>query len=275
MDFQESFFDTGELKLRVMEGPRAGPPLVLAHGATGNWKSWMSVLPALTGHWHVYALELRGHGLSDRARSVEGYHLSQFASDILAFLRRGVENPPILMGHSWGAMTALLCAGVEKNCLRAAVLVDPPLMLRRENTESKPFTEFFAGLRAMKQAGLGQTEIMAVMSQQMPDLPADSLGAFSQAAFQVDVQFLNAMLDGFDPVQGIDFATVCESVARPTLLMQANLAKGGALPQQDADFAMAHTKGMQRVRFDCGHDIMDEQTGAFLASFESFAGELK
>ena len=29
MELKESFFDTGEVRLHVLEGPRSGPPLVL------------------------------------------------------------------------------------------------------------------------------------------------------------------------------------------------------------------------------------------------------
>ena len=62
----EKSFDTGELPLNYAEGPTSGPPLVLLHGLTGWWHAWEPCLPQLTPTWHVYAVDLRGHGQSGR-----------------------------------------------------------------------------------------------------------------------------------------------------------------------------------------------------------------
>jgi hypothetical protein len=57
MELKERFFDTGEIKLHYMEGPNTRPPLVMLHGATGNWEAWNHLLPELTRRWHVFAPE--------------------------------------------------------------------------------------------------------------------------------------------------------------------------------------------------------------------------
>jgi len=141
MQHKEFFFDTGELRLHVVEGPGVGPPLVLLHGATNRWQEWLPILPQLEQRWHVYAVDLRGHGQSGPAADVAGYHLGRFAADIAALLRERVEEPCLLMGLSWGALTALFAAQLAPDRVRALVLEDPPLMLRRETTENRPILE--------------------------------------------------------------------------------------------------------------------------------------
>src|SRR5207249_7975097 len=43
------------------------PPLLLLHGFTGHAHAWDTLAIALQPHFHVYALDARGHGDSDPA----------------------------------------------------------------------------------------------------------------------------------------------------------------------------------------------------------------
>ncbi len=84
----------------------------------------------------MYVLELRGHGLSGRAADSQGYHISRNVADLAAFLRGQVGEPAVVYGHSWGAVVSYLSGGPAKEYLRALVLEDPPLMLRRKNMKA-------------------------------------------------------------------------------------------------------------------------------------------
>jgi pimeloyl-ACP methyl ester carboxylesterase len=121
MEPKDSFFDTGEVRLDYIEGPQAGPPLVLLHGATGNHGSWSALFPDLAEHWHIFALDLRGHGQSGWAAGAQagpqGYHILRFVHDITAFLHKRVESPAVLVGHSWGGVGASAC---QRNLKRSA-----------------------------------------------------------------------------------------------------------------------------------------------------------
>ena len=54
------------LRLRVLDWGGSGrPPLLLLHGFTGHAHAWDTLSLALQPHFHVYALDQRGHGDSD------------------------------------------------------------------------------------------------------------------------------------------------------------------------------------------------------------------
>jgi alpha-beta hydrolase superfamily lysophospholipase len=68
----------------VVQGDPKGPVLVLLHGAGDSWHSYERVLPLLPASYRVYAVTLRGHGLSDHPET--GYSRADFAGDILEFI---------------------------------------------------------------------------------------------------------------------------------------------------------------------------------------------
>ncbi len=89
--FKEQPFDAGVVTLNYAEGPAAGPPLVLLHGGSARWQAWETIIPDLDGQWHLYALDLRGHGRSGRVPM--RYRLQDYADDLIAFLERRVAEP--------------------------------------------------------------------------------------------------------------------------------------------------------------------------------------
>src|SRR5258708_11266227 len=103
----EAKFHTGPVTLNYAEGPDAGPPLVLLHGGSARWQYFDDILPDLTARWHVFAPDLRGHGLS--GRTAGRYTLRDYADDLAAFLQK-LSGPASLFGHSLGGMVALMTA---------------------------------------------------------------------------------------------------------------------------------------------------------------------
>ncbi|MET3926273.1 alpha/beta hydrolase [Devosia sp. 2618] len=83
-----------------------GPPLLLLHGGLATAEtSWDSRYPQLTEHFHVYAPDTRGHGLTDNPSGRLGY--DQFADDAVAFCRAlGIEQP-LIVGYSDGGQACI------------------------------------------------------------------------------------------------------------------------------------------------------------------------
>jgi alpha-beta hydrolase superfamily lysophospholipase len=55
--------DTARGAIALREAPNpAAPPLVLLHGIGSRAESWWPVLDPLAARFHLYALDLRGHG---------------------------------------------------------------------------------------------------------------------------------------------------------------------------------------------------------------------
>jgi pimeloyl-ACP methyl ester carboxylesterase len=276
MNLQDFFFETGEIRLHGMEGPRSGPPLVLLHGSTGSWRSWISTLPRLVERWQVFVLDLRGHGQSGRAKDPAGYHISQNVSDTVAFLRERVEDRAVLMGHSWGGVVSLLSGAAGKQWLRGIVAIDPPLLIRRENTESKPYIEYFTWQYQMKQSGYQLKDYQAEIQKMNPEFSTEDARIWAQEKMDVDCNYLVEIMDTLEPARGVDFASALKGIECPVLLMQADPAKGAALVQADLDFAMKYT---QDVRLACfpgaGHGLHEEQPLQFFKELDDFTASLK
>jgi pimeloyl-ACP methyl ester carboxylesterase len=119
----ERSFDAGTLSLNYAEEPAAGPPLVLLHGASGCWQTFLPIIPFVGWRWHLYAPDFRGHGRSGRVGGT--YRLGDFAQDTTRFLREVVREPAVLLGFSLGAVVATQVAAESPDAVRAVVLEDP------------------------------------------------------------------------------------------------------------------------------------------------------
>lgn len=104
------------------------PVLALLHGIALTAWSWAPVARRLCHAFRVLAIDLRGHGLSEGARSdLTPDSLAWDTLTVLAANGAGVEagGPPALVaGHGVGAMVAARMARLQPGSVAGAVLVD-------------------------------------------------------------------------------------------------------------------------------------------------------
>lgn len=108
------------------EGPNNGLPLVLLHGQGSRWEDYRRVLPALSQDHHVYAVDVYGHGRSDRLPPQQ-YSNARVASLLAELLETVVGRPAMVSGHSSGGLLALWLAAYRPDLVRGLLLEDPPL----------------------------------------------------------------------------------------------------------------------------------------------------
>jgi len=98
------------------DGPRQ---IGLVHGLgadSGTWQPLVDLMVA-TGEFTVTAIDLRGHGTSDRASS---YALEEMAADVVENLPAGLDA---VIGHSLGG--AVLVRAAERLAPTRAIYLDP------------------------------------------------------------------------------------------------------------------------------------------------------
>jgi pimeloyl-ACP methyl ester carboxylesterase len=106
--------------------PRAErkPPVLFVHGvAHAAWvfqENWMA--PTVERGYPAYALSLRGHGGSAGHRKIGRTLMRDYVHDIMQTITE-LPQPPVLIGHSMGALLAQLVA--ERYPVRALVLLTP------------------------------------------------------------------------------------------------------------------------------------------------------
>ena len=83
-----------------------GPTLLLLHGAGATTHSWRDLIPTLSAHHHVVALDLPGHGFT-RAGTRTRLGLEKTANDIAALCTHQGWQPKAIIGHSAGGAVAL------------------------------------------------------------------------------------------------------------------------------------------------------------------------
>ena len=114
--------DVGETVLVAhLSGAEGAPPAVLLHGLGESAATWDDVVPALADGHRVVALDLRGHGGSGRPGR---YSYELMRDDVLAALDRLGLPAVTLVGHSMGAMVALLVAQAQPQRIGRLVLED-------------------------------------------------------------------------------------------------------------------------------------------------------
>lgn len=116
-------------QLSYLEWGANGRPLFLLHGITSNAWGWWRVAPALVAAgYHVYALDMPGHGESELYTD---HRIAALADLIGAALGRLAPGGYDLLGHSWGGAVALMLAVTAGagNLVRRLVLEDPAMRM--------------------------------------------------------------------------------------------------------------------------------------------------
>jgi pimeloyl-ACP methyl ester carboxylesterase len=125
---QDRFFDSAGVRIRYVDHG-AGLPVVLIHGFTANIeRSWIEtgVLPDLARDYRVIALDLRGHGGSDKPRDPRAYddigldvirlldHLEISRAHVVGYSLGGIIVAKLLTTHSERFLSAVLGAAAYR-----------------------------------------------------------------------------------------------------------------------------------------------------------------
>ncbi len=277
----------GSLPLHHAEGPDHGPPLVLLHGVIRRWQDFLPILPALCFRWRVLAVDFRGHGRS--GHDPDGrYRVVDYVADVVSLIEhRSPSEPVILVGHSLGAMVAAAVAAEMPGRVRAVVLEDPPFAMMGDRIGETSYLDLFRGYRPFAGSRLPVPEIAAGLAEIRLTPPgqtapirlgdardATSLRFSASCLRQLDPAVLGPIVDG-RWLDGYDVAGTLRKVACPTLLLQADFAAGGALPDDYAVEVASTIPDATHIRLPgIGHQIHGSQPEAMLRLMTGFLESL-
>lgn len=102
---ESGFADSKGVKIHYVTSGK-GPLVILLHGFPDYHYTWRDQMPALTKHFQVVALDLRGYNKSDQPRNVEDYTMDKLVGDVAAVLKHLKQEKATIVGHDWGGAIA-------------------------------------------------------------------------------------------------------------------------------------------------------------------------
>lgn len=273
--WQTGKIETNGIKLAYTHTGGAKPALVLAHGVTDNGLCWTPLATHLASDYDVIMVDARGHGQSDAPAT--GYDPLTQANDLAGVIvGLGLERPRVL-GHSMGAVTALVLAGIQPDLPGAILLEDPPSWWT-EAAGQAPTAEtaqmeaaHLAGMRAWFSSLSQKTraELLAEQQAAAPTWSEAELAPWADSKLQVSPHVISV----FDPQtpRAVDWPAVLSRITCPVLLLTADLARGAALGPEGVAALQALVPQLQPVHIEgAGHNIRREQFEHFLEAVRSF-----
>jgi pimeloyl-ACP methyl ester carboxylesterase len=262
---RDQFFDSAGVRIRYIDvGPRDGEPVVLIHGglATAEWQ-WgeTGLIDALTDDYRVVALDLRGHGKSDKPHDVEAYG-NAMVDDVIRLLDHLDVERAHVVGYSLGGRIVFKLVADHPE----RVISSMPC-----GTDAEPLGE----------ATLQRFEALASMLVQSRDARPivarfNVDGAMTEEAIDREAARLNAMND-FDAV-----AAVLRSIAE--LTPDRARLKANAVPTrcvigaEDLNLPGVRRTAEHMASFDV--QLLDGESHvtayrdpAFIAAIRAFLGE--
>lgn len=120
-----------------------GPPLILVHGALSDYRTWLPLIKELSETNRTIAVSLRHYYPEKWNGKGDDFSLQQHADDISGFIRALNLDKVELLGHSRGAIVAMMVASQHPEQVNNLVLADPaPLQaMLSKNPRAKKLME--------------------------------------------------------------------------------------------------------------------------------------
>jgi pimeloyl-ACP methyl ester carboxylesterase len=122
----------------------SSPPLVLVNGWTGDHGIFTPQLAHFSRTHRVVAVNLRGHGASDRPE--QEYTMVGFADDVAWQCQQLRLEKPVIIGHSLGGAVALELSGRHPDLPSAMVMIDSIVMTPPASRDDGRLEQFLDGI---------------------------------------------------------------------------------------------------------------------------------
>jgi pimeloyl-ACP methyl ester carboxylesterase len=293
--FAEKKFNIGQVTLNYVEGPDNGPSLLFIPGQMEFWQGYELVLPYFSKNYHIFVIDVRGHGKSTYTPGEYSYNI--IGEDLKEFLKNVVKKPAIVSGLSSGAILALWLAANAPENVSVAISEDPPLFssMYPRIKEEKFMHRLFE--TAIETLGKPKRDIKGFFAKQgipiegkeklllmpafiasyramsfrlnekiRPSRKYDLLNArFDQRAglkfiSEYDVDFSKATIDG-RLTEGFDSEETLKKIKCPVLLIHAYWSRHktwgllGALDDNDVEKIRSIVKDIKVVKVNAIHDV--------------------
>lgn len=203
-----------------------GPPILIVHPGSSDASSWAEVGARLAFRFRVVRIHRRLYAAD---HPPPGHTMATEVGDVLAIAKM-LDGPPVLVGHSSGAVVALESALAAPALLAGMLLYEPPVAVDRP-LGGAALRRARAALDAGKPG-----RAMAIHLREIVEAPRFSSGRKLRpyAAAQVsDDEAIEALGVGLDRYAGLDVPTcLLRGDRSPANLRRRTEALAAVLPRQ-------------------------------------------
>lgn len=273
----ERFYDVKGVRTRVIEaGDSDAPALVLLHGTGGHAETYCRNLAALGASHRVLALDMVGHGFTDRPDI--GYTVADFAQHVVDLLDTlGIERAHV-SGESLGAMVAAWC-GIAHADRVDRVVMNTGTLARPDAAGQAQLDDLEQRTHALRDAGITREAVRHRMNWLVAD-PSRMTDEMIECRLRIYSQ--PGMLDSAATIMssvvgmlrgdhGDEFMAPCvlSRLQRPTLVLWTE-----DNPGQTTELAREVSRDLPDGRFevltDCAHWPQFERPDVFNAMHLEF-----
>jgi pimeloyl-ACP methyl ester carboxylesterase len=229
----------------------------------------------------VVALDLRGHGGSDRPGAL--YDAEAYADDVRHFIDEIAGAPTLLAGHSLGGVVAVQVGATAPDKVRALFLEDPPLYFVNDLNET--YRALFEGMvmiaKSLQDGSRSADDWFEVMAN-APDpytgrpgietmgkerirLRLDSIGSMTPKALE----------DALEGSLHWDTDSVLARLECPVTLVIGNPELGAVMTPEEAGRLTRIVDGARTTQVDgVGHLVHDQRPGEWLSALNGWIDEV-
>ncbi|WOV83399.1 2-succinyl-6-hydroxy-2,4-cyclohexadiene-1-carboxylate synthase [Sporosarcina jeotgali] len=195
------------------------PVIVFLHGFTGSLDTWNTIVSLMEGKAHTVAIDLWGHGRSDKPETSSDYSMEKQTRDLEQLFQQLELQSFILVGYSMGGRTALGYATSYPERIQRLVLesASPGLKTEAERFERRqrdakladrlleePFEEFVDFWESLalfdSQKSMSAEQIEAVRKERLNQDPKGLANSLMGIGTGSQPSYWNVLSDQLYPV---------------------------------------------------------------------------
>lgn len=245
--------------IRYLDTGSGDPALVFVHGWCCNHTYWRDQIPVFAANHRVIAVDLPGHGESDKPD--RDYTIDNFVDVVATLIKELNLDRPVVVGHSMGGVIVFNLTRKHPDMTRGAVIVDAPLVPLPEPLQPV-VTQTVAAFKspAYKEAAAGFVRMQLFNAASPPDMVEATVAGMGTAPQRVVYSAIESTLSPDASVPG--------PISVPAVFLRAaNLFA-------TADQLCERYPGLAVQEFDCSHFIQMERPAETNAAIEKFIGGL-
>jgi len=251
----KSFIQLEDGKLAYLAGGK-GKNLILLHSLNISADSWEKVFGGLTQNFAVHALDMFGHG--DSEKPPKNLLIEDYARSVVQFMDRMKIEKAIVCGNSVGALMAVELGAVYPQRVEKLVLVGCPARDAWERMERFAFSALGFDAQGIPQP-LSLTDLKMTFAHPTPEL-ADW---FNQLRTKAGVWVKKTMIaiSLYDPFPKFP------KIKCPTLVL---FGDQDVLKEKEKEILKGMKGAKSVILHDAGHVPQMDQPEAFLKEINQF-----